>query len=160
MFYRAVLEHIEGDTVFEGAAEKIIALAIKAKPSWEATLESVAFLEKCSNSSGGVEVEDDHIWSLTLNDFVKAAFRDLSPLKDPGAMDLFNEVANKIGTSFRFGNDMFVWTRSVKKRPDGSGVLVIHVTDMDRLRRIIEKHRRADEATKENSLEFGVLIGS
>ena len=73
----------------------IVALAKKASPSWEATKESVAFLEKCRNR-GSREVTDDDVWSTTLNDFVKAVFRDLSPLKDEAAMDLFKEVADRV----------------------------------------------------------------
>lgn len=158
-FYREVLNYIQAEDEIEGAVEKIVALAEKAKPSWEATAESVAFLEKTRNR-GSREVTDDDVWSTTLNDFVKAALRDLSPLKDPEAMDLFKEVADEIGTTFNNGDDMLIWARTVKERPDGSGVLVLHVTDLKRFRDFIEDHDLADKVSDCHSLEEGVLIGS
>jgi hypothetical protein len=158
-FYRAVLNYVQADDEIEGAIEKIIALAEKASPSWEATVESVAFLEKCRNR-GSREIKDDDLWSSTLNDFVKAAFRDLSPLKDDEAMELFKEVADGIGTTFNNGDDMLVWARTVKERSDGSGVLVLHVTDLKRFRDFIEDHDLADKVSEHHSLEGGVLIGS
>lgn len=159
-FYRSVLDFIQSDTEFADAIKKIIALAEKASPSWEATAESVVFLEKCSNR-GGNEVEDEDLLYSTLNDFVKAAFRDLSPLRDLGAMDLFMEVANEVSPTFYNGDDIIIWARSIKDRPDGSGVLVLHVTDLVRFRKLIEEDLfQVDKHTKENSLEYGVLIGS
>lgn len=159
MFYRAVLDFIQSDTEFADAIKKIIALAERASPSWEATTESLAFLEKCSNR-GGTEVEDEDLLYSTLNNFVKAAFRDLSPLRDLGAMDLFMEVANEVSPTFYNGDDIIIWARTVKERPDGSGVLVLHVTDLKRYRELTEDHNNVDSSTKENSLEYGVLIGS
>ena len=158
-FYREVLTHIQAEDEIEGAIQKIVALAEKASPSWEATAESVAFLEKCRNR-GSCEVTDDDVWSTTLNDFVKAAFRDLSPLKDDEAMKLFKEVADGIGTTFNNGDDMLIWARTVKERPDGSGVLVLHVTDLKRFRDFIENHDCADKTSDYHSLEGSVLIGS
>lgn len=158
-FYRSVLSYIQSEFEIHGAVEKIVALAGKAQPSWEATAETVTVLEKCRNR-GSREVSDDEVWSTTLNDFVKAAFRDLSPLKDESAMDLFKKVADGIGTTFSNGDDMLVWARTVKERPDGSGVLVLHVTDLERFRRLIEDHDLADQDSDQHSLEGGVLIGS
>jgi hypothetical protein len=158
-FYQSVLNYIQSDMEVEGAIEKIVAFAEKASPSWEATSESVAFLEKCRNR-GSSEVTDDEVWSTTLNDFVKAAFRDLSPLKDESAMDLFKQVADEIGTTFNCGDDMLIWARNVKERPDGSGVIVLHVSDLKRFRELIEDHDLADKESEHHSLEGGVLIGS
>jgi hypothetical protein len=158
-FYREVLSYIKAEDEIEGAVEKIVALAEKASPSWEATAESVALLESARNR-GSMEVKDDDVWSITLNDFVKAALRDLSPLKDPEAMELFKEVADEIGTTFNNGDDMLVWARTVKERPDGSGILVLHVTDLKRFRDMIEDHDFADKVSHCHSLEEGVLIGS
>ena len=158
-FYREVLTYIQAEDEIDGAIQKIVALAQKASPSWEATAESVAFLEKTRNR-GSREVTDDDVWSTTLNDFVKAAFRDLSPLKDEEAMELFKEVADGIGTTFNNGDDMLVWARTVKERPDGSGVLVLHVTDLKRFRDFIEDHDLADKVSDHHSLEGSVLIGS
>jgi hypothetical protein len=158
-FYREVLNYIQADNEIEGAIEKIIMLAQKANPSWEATEESMAFLEKARNR-GSQEVQDDEVWSATLNDFVKAAFRDLSPLKGEEAMKLFKEVADGIGTTFKNGDDTLVWARTVKERSDGSGVLVLHVTDLARFRDMIEDHHDVDATSTCHSLEGSVLIGS
>ncbi len=150
-FYREVLNYIQTDEEIEGAVQKIVALAQKASPSWEATEESVAFLEKTRNR-GSSEVTDDDVWSTT--------FRDLSPLKDEAATDLFKKVADGIGTTFNNGDDMLVWARTVKERTDGSGVLVLHVTDLKRFRDLIEDHHLVDSVSDHHSLEGGVLIGS
>ncbi len=158
-FYREVLSYIQAEDEVEGTIQMIVSLAKKASPSWEATEESLAFLEKCRNR-GSREVTNNAVWSTTLNDFVKSAFRDLSPLKDEAAMDLFKEVADGIGTTFSNGDDMLVWARTVKERSDGSGILVLHVTDLKRFRDFIEDHDLADKVSDQHSLEGSVLIGS
>jgi hypothetical protein len=158
-FYQSVLNYIQARHEIEGEIKKIVALAQKASPSWEATMESVSFLETCRNR-GSFEVEDSELWSATLNDFVKAAFRDLSPLRGDEAMELFKKVADEIGTTFNCGDDMLIWARTVKERSDGSGILVIHVTDLNRFRDFVENHDLSDNSSEFHSLEEGVLIGS
>jgi len=124
--------------------------------SWDATEETLLKLEQCVNRPS--EVKDDEDWTTTTNDFVKAAFKDLSVLKDSAAMDLFDRLAKTCLPTYRNGEDMFVWAKTVKERPDGSAVIVLHVSDLERFRRIVEEHELTVREC--DSLEQCVQFGS
>ena len=138
--------------------EELIKLSEKASPSWEVNEETIKFLEQCVNRPSSIG--DDEELFTTINDFLKSSFKDLSVLKDSRAMEVFDRLARKVSPSYDCDGDMLIWARSVKERPDGSGVLVLHVTDLERFRSIIEDNTFADENTEDNSLEGVVLIGS
>jgi hypothetical protein len=157
-FYQTVFQYLTADADYEGDVEKIVAFAKKVSPSWEVTDDSVRLLEQCHNRMG--EVEDDEVWNTTINDFVKATFRDLSVLRDDSAMELFDKIACAMRASYAIGEDLFLWARSIKERPDGSAVIVLHVTDLERFRDLIESHYTADESTKVGTLESVVQIYS
>lgn len=159
-FYSTLLRYLRINSEIEsdGLIPEILALAEGASPSWEATGESVRFLEQCTNRPSSIE--DDEEWNTMLNDFVKNAFRDLSVLKNPAAMDVFVKVARAVSPTFNNGEDMLVWAKSVKERPDGSGVLVLHVSDLKRFRKEIEGHNFVDGSTTLHALEEGVMLGS
>jgi hypothetical protein len=157
-FYSTILAFIQSDKETDGAVAEIVALAKKAAPSWEATEESVLFLEQCCNR--GSTVNDDDLLFTTLNEFMKASFRDLSVLKDATAMELFQKLASEVSPAFSNGEDMLIWARTVKERPDGSAVIVLHVSDMKRFRKLIERHDFADSTVDDPTLESGVVIGS
>lgn len=158
-FYSAILSYLRSDVEVDGAVEEILALAKKASPSWEATEESVTFLEQCCNRQSSVG--EDEGWSETINDFVKAAFKDLSVLKDPAAMTTFRELASEVSSTFSVGEDMLIWARTIKERADGSAVVILHVSDIERFRRLIEQHDFVDNSTNTGGMmEEVVLIGS
>lgn len=157
-FYTVLFSYLVSRIDDTDIIEELIKLSKKASPSWEVNEESVSFLEKCTNRPSSVE--DDEDLFTTINNFLKSAFKDLSVLKDPMAMEVFDRLARKVSPSYACDGDMLVWARSIKERPDGSGVLIIHVTDLERFRRIIEDNTFADENTEDNSLEGIVLIGS
>lgn len=156
-FYRTVLTYLQATEEINGAIDKIVELAAKANPSWEATAKSVAFLEQCVNRGSTVDEDEEF---ATCNSFAKAAFRDLSVLKDDIAMELFRELAQACVPTFAAGDDIFIWARTVKERLDGSAVLVIHVTDLARFRRLLEQHDLADSSSDDGTLEGVVQIGS
>ncbi len=155
-FYAAMLAYLRADVEIEGAVAKIIQLAKETSPSWEATEESVTFLELCCNRNSSVK--DDDEWSTAMNDFVKAAFRDLSVLKNPAAMGLFGTIAEKVLPNPT--DDMLIWARTIKERPDGSAVIILHVSDLDRFRSMIEHHDFVDNSTNCATLEEAIQIGS
>jgi hypothetical protein len=157
-FYATVVSYLQAEFDDENVVAEIIALAGKANPSWEITRESLALLELCVNRGSTVEEED--LEQITRNDFAKAAFRDLSVLKDNEAMDIFDQVAKTCVPTYAVGEDMFVWARTVKERPDGSAVIVLHTSNLERLRRLLENHDFVDSTTNCLSLEEGIQIGS
>ena len=157
LFYLAILAYIRSTVEVEGAVEEILALGKKASSSWEVTEESVRFLEQCCNRQSSVG--EDEGWSETINDFVKAAFKDLSVLKDPAAMTTFRGLASEVSSTF--GEDMLIWARDIKERADGSAVVILHVSNIERFRKFIEDHDFVDDATDtDGTMEEVVLIGS
>ncbi len=157
-FYATMLSYLEADFEDAQLVKQLVEAAQKVKPSWETTEESVLKLEQAVNRGSEIK-DDDELYSI-LHDFDKAAFRDLSVIKEDAAMDVFHRLASKVSATFRSGEDMFVWAKSVKERPDGSAVIVLHVSDLERFRKLIEEHDLADNSTEDGSLESGVLIGS
>lgn len=158
IFYSAVLNYIRATIEEDGAIEHILELAKKAFPSWKANEESVSFLEKCCNRNSSVKDEDEPF--DTINGFVKAAFKDLSVLKDPAAMRMFDGIAS-LSATYRHGDDILIWARNIKIRDDGSAVVILHVSNIERFRELIEKHDLVDKPTIEgDTLEDVVLIGS
>ena len=157
-FYSAILSYIRSDVEIDELIAKILKLAEEASPSWEATDESLRLLEQCVNHSS--EIEDDDEWSSTTNDFIKCAFKDLSVLKNPLAMDIFDRLARATSPTFNNGEDMCIWSKSIKERPDGSGVIVLHVSDLERFREEIERHDLVDSSTHLHTLEEGIIFGS
>lgn len=157
-FYATILSYLQAEFEDENMVTDILNISQKAVPSWEVTTESIALLEQCVNRGSTIEEED--LEQITRNDFVKAAFRDLSVLKNDDAMDVFDQVAKACSPTYAVGEDMLIWARTVKERPDGSAVIVLHTTDLKRLRALIEDHDNADKVSGFPTLEGSVLIGS
>jgi len=149
-FYFAILVYIKADFTREGAIQEILELVPKVNPSWEASEETVEFLEQCCNKQ--IAVSDETI-SDTKEIFLKAAFKDLSVLKNPEAMDLFYKIRVEVALE---QNDNYIWSKSVKERPDGSAIIVLHVSCLEHFRKMIENHHRVTGS----SLEEGVIAGN
>lgn len=157
-FYLKILGYLCHDDEPDSLITDILQLAGNASPSWEVSDESLRMLERCVNRSS--EIEDDDEWSSTTNDLIKCAFKDLSVLKNPIAMDVFDRLAKAASPTFKNGEDMCIWAKSVKERPDGSAVIVLHVSDLERFRKEIEQHDFVDGSTHLHTLEEGIIFGS
>ncbi len=132
-FYAAVLAYLNADVEVEGAIEKIEVLAREVPPSWGAFSINIKALEKIVNHSDRM-TPGEYDESEIQEDFVVAAFKDLSVLKNPAAMGLFRKLRDRVLVE----GDMFVWARAIKRRPDGSAVVILHVSDYERFAHIIE----------------------
>jgi hypothetical protein len=137
---------------------EIIELSKWVSPSWKVTEESLWKLEQCVNR--GSEMENTEELFTIPNDFIKEAFRDLSALKNPVAMDLFDRLAKTCIATYANGEDMFLWAKSVKERPGGSAVIVLHVSNLERFREIVERHDLVDNDTDLHILEEGIQFQS
>lgn len=157
-FYTTILNYLQLEHDDEAVVKQVIELSKGCSPSWEATEDSLAELEQYSNRGSQI-VDDEQLYTL-LNDFAKAAFKDLSVLKNPMAMDVFHKLAAQVVPSHRKGHDVLVWAKSLKERPDGSAVIVLHVSDLERFRKELEEHRLIDGSTVNNTLEECIQIGS
>ncbi len=157
-FYAAILAYLESDTEDEKQIAKILELDTLLSPSWETTTENIQKLEQCVNRSS--EVKDDDEWSMTTNDFVKASFKDLSVLRDPAGMTLFDNIGRTCLPTYANGEDLFIHAKSIKERQDGSGVIILHVSNLERFRKILEDHDNVDSSTCLHTLEEGIQIGS
>lgn len=157
-FYATVFSYLTSDIEIDELIPEILKLSKEVSPSWEATEESIRFLERCINRSSFVE--DDDEWNSTLNDFIKEAFKDLSVIKNPLAMDLFGKLARATSPMFNNGEVLCIWAKTIRERPDGSGVIVLHVSDLDKFRHEIENHDSVDSFTQLHSLEEGIMLES
>jgi len=157
-FYTLVLSYLQAEFEDNHIVTQIVDLAKQVKPSWETTSKTVKFLEQCCNRSSSVK--DDTVLYTTTQDFAKAAFRDLTVIKNSEAMELSRKLADATIPTFATGEDIFIWARDIKPRPDGSAVIILHVTDIERFRKLIENHDFVDSSTEDGTLEGVVQIGS
>ena len=59
-------------------------------------------------------------------------FKELSVMKNPIAMTVFHGAAKKLSSEYKEGNHLLVFAKSAKHRIDGSGTMVLHVSDIGR----------------------------
>jgi hypothetical protein len=157
-FYAAILAYIQMDAEFEEQAKGLVEQAKEAKASWETTLESLALLVKACNHGSQFTKEEDHVESDTKAEFTLAAFRDLSVLRVPEAMELFARLDQEVNCGI---GDDYVWAKSVKARPDGSAVILLHVSNLEGFKDMVEKCGSASIATSAyyGTLQEGVVLG-
>lgn len=154
-YYKAILEFLRAKEKTNEAIEEIWAIAKKASPSWAGSLR---YLDECTNRSENIA--DTKELSRTLNGFVKAAFRDLSVLKDPQAMRVFHSLANKTCETFTPDGDLLIWARNEKIRKDGSAVIILHVSNSRRFHELLEKDERICKTSEiETSLKEVLFVG-
>jgi hypothetical protein len=68
-------------------------------------------------------------WLLLSDDLTVCAFRDLSSLKNPLAMDVFWDISDQTGCV----GDLICFAARIKERGDGSAIVVLHVNSTGRL---------------------------
>lgn len=137
-FYSQVLQYIKSDIEDNETLEKIVTLAKTVTLSLaEVTAKNISFLETCVNRPSEVPESEDDGWLATIESFVQCAFKDLSPLRDEKAMQLWHQINEKLLVGSE--GDLFVWSRRVKSRPDGSAVIVLHVSNQEAFERILSE---------------------
>lgn len=102
-------------------------------PSWDLTEESLTLLDRCVNESGSL---NDETWTEVRNNFIIAAFKDLSTFRNPKAMVIFEKLRTILTLN---EGELLLWARTITKRPDGSGVIVMHVSDMEAFEGILNR---------------------
>jgi hypothetical protein len=150
-FYHLVFEYLkfqpEADDV---ARKKILGLASECGGlSWEATDDELQLLGQCVNR--GSSVINEELWSKTREGFVLAAFKDLSPMKNPLAMETFRNLQEICLFEI---SEYILWARKIMKRDDGTAVIVLHVSDFSRFEKLVN-----EQTPVMGDLENGVMIG-
>jgi hypothetical protein len=146
----------------EQMIKKIVNLTKKVKPSCEVTRENILLLEEYINlwsdtdlfSEKGKKVE------TFLNDFTRNAFKDLTVLKNPYAMRVFQDLATEVIPGWNpdeHPDQLFVWARKVNERDDGSGVYVIHASNAGIFERLLNFHQLVSDNTDNPEL-FDCLV--
>ncbi len=131
----------------EEVARRLWRAAIDLNPSWVADEESLKQLNKCVNNSDTAEQD----WLDTIETFLIDMFKDLSILKNPEAMELFHQICRRV---LPLHEDCFLWARNIKKRKDGSAVIVLHVSNLE----MFEKALKQPGMTRTGDLETGALM--
>lgn len=150
-FYATVLSYLQSEIEEVGAIEEIVGLAKEAHPSWETTEEGVSLLERCAHDTS--EEIDEDVWSTTRNNFIKCAFRDLSVLRKPEAMEVYERLECEVGM-----DDTFIWARKIKARDDGSAVIILHVSNLEKFRQMTEDSDYVDKDSDFDTLEECIQI--
>lgn len=151
-FYATILSFLQSEVEEVGAVDEIVTLAKKAHPSWETTEENVCLLEMCVLDHASVL--NDDTWAITRNDFIKCAFKDLSVLKNPNAMRVYSQLERVVLNK----GDLFIWARKVRAREDGSAVIVLHVSDLQKFRNVLEESPDHGIDTEFDTLEECIML--
>ncbi len=102
-------------------------------PSWELTDESLALLDRCVYNCSSL---NDEAWTHTRNDFIIAAFKDLSTFRNPKAMMIFGKLRALMTMN---EGELLLWVRNVIKRSDGSAVIVMHISNLEAFEGMLHK---------------------
>jgi hypothetical protein len=156
-YYQCIYHYLYYSHPSHDVLERILELAEVTSPSWKATEEKIIFLERCTDSN-----EDDidsELWHTTLDDFATLAFKDLSVLKNPAAMDIFHKLVD-LTIRLDGENNHVIWAKSIRERPDGSGIIVLHVSNLEAYRGTIDSNQIVGDSTELKSLENGILLPS
>ena len=114
--------------------------------SWDVTEENLRLLDRSVNESGTL---DDETWTNTRNEFIVSAFKDLSTFRNPEAMSIFEKLRTVCTMN---DGELMLWGRNVTKRSDGSAVIVLHVSDLEKFEKML--HRE----TGDGFLQEGLMI--
>ena len=136
-FVRRFLEngdekHISGLLLFSNM-HRWNKLKEKAMLSWDVTEENLRLLNRCINNSNSL---DDETWTETQNEFIVAAFKDLSTFRNPEAIEVLNGLRTICNADDR---SLILWGRKVTKRNDGSAVMVLHVSNLEALEKMLHE---------------------
>lgn len=115
-------------------------------PSWDLTEDNLKLLDRCINESTSL---DDETWTQTRNEFIIAAFKDLSTFRNPKAMGIFEKLRTICTMN---DGELLLWGRNVTKRADGSAVIVLHVSDLETFEGMLHKE------SGEGFLQEGLMI--
>ena len=72
-----------------------------------------------------------------IEEFIIAAFRDLTLLKNPGAMTTFRGVRRLVRSEDT--EEVLMWARTCNRRSNGSAVIVLHVSNLGAFERLITR---------------------
>jgi hypothetical protein len=137
-FYLTVFNLIRNNAdSTEAEREKVVTLASKCNDltCGDVSADKLLFLEKIVKHRGEVLTED--LPSDPREDFIISAFRDLSPMKNPEAMELFQAFRKACLPEEDAEN--IIWVRKIVRRKDNTAVLVLHVNDLDVFENMIYK---------------------
>lgn len=160
-YYLKVLELIETDvpgvatgTYPAHAIEvDLITLARKSNESknpisWKGARDTNVLSRLLRAINDGESLNDEE-WEEVRFDFVMSAFKDLSPLRDPRAMETFDEIRK---VAVMNDGETLLWGRKITKRDDGTAVVVLHVSDFEAFEKMLEGQ------TGQGDLEEGFMV--
>lgn len=129
-FYSAVLAFLKDGENTPENHEHLMELAKTGKSSWKFTTDDLGTLWLMVNDSDEIKGE----WPDTQDDFVIAAFKDLSQMREPKAAELLEQLWETSPTN---QEEYIVWARKIKERKDGSGVLILHVSSVELFKQLV-----------------------
>ncbi len=124
------------------------ARASKNPVSWVgAEISSIlSMMLKCVNDN---ENSNNKQWELSVETLMTSAFKDLSAVRDPEALQTFARLRR---VCFMDKKELFLWSRKRTEREDGSAVIVLHVSNLRAFESLIHVKN------SKGSLEEGMII--
>lgn len=144
-FYSAVLAFLKDGEITSENLQHLKELAKTGKSSWKFPAYNLEILWLMVNDSGKIKGE----WPDTQDEFVIAAFKDLSQMREPKAAELLEQLWETSPTN---QEEYIVWARKIKERKDGSGVLILHVSSVELFKKLVQGN------TGHGDLEEGFMI--
>lgn len=148
MIYENILWYLEEGNRADPARKTLFENieSLKGQLSWDLTEDNLKLLNRCVNESSSL---DDETWTQTRNEFIIAAFKDLSSFRNPKAMGIFERLRTICTMN---DGEFLLWARTVTKRTDGSAVIVMHVSNLEAFEGMLH------EESGEGFLQEGLMI--
>lgn len=106
---------------------------------WVGTEETLNELHECIHR---VNDKYDDTYESILEEFAITAFKDLSSLRDPAALGVFERLTQVCRINHLAH---FIWPRKIIERKDGSAVIILHVSSLGTFEEIL--NRKAESGT-------------
>lgn len=137
----------ENIVLMEGQVDHLCELASKCgdKISVEVDRDWLLLIDRCVKRSNELE---DGVWLDTKEEFIIAAFKDLSIIKDSIAMEIFD----KLRETTVMDEEVMLFARKIKKRENGSAVIILHVSNLSWF------ENRLDDLVNRGGLNDGAMV--
>ena len=127
-FYIVLLAFFQKNKCSLADINRLVNLAKRLKLCWTVDSENLQIYFDAFK-------KDDTYWKwVEKREFIRIhAFKDLTTLKDPKAMEIFNgfkHLGPPVNSEGCANNFFVAWAKKIQERPDGSGIITLHVSDM------------------------------
>jgi len=149
-FYKTIIQYLGNSSNVGFVREQVLRAAGACEELvWVGTADTLNTLHECIHR---VNEKYDDTYESILEEFAIVAFKDLSSLRDPSALGVFERLTRVCRIKHLAH---FIWPRKIIERKDGSAVIVLHVSSLGTFEEIM--NRKAITGTfKEGMMACGI----